>query len=47
MEHINLTEDEYNILINILVICSERGVFKINEFKIVGELFERIKTLNK
>ena len=45
MDYISITEEEFNILINIFTICSKRGVFQIDEYKIIGELFERIKRL--
>jgi hypothetical protein len=45
MDHIKLNEEEYNLLLNIFIICSKRGVFQIDEYKIIGELYERIKKL--
>ena len=33
MDHIKLNEEEYNLLLNIFIICSKRGVFQIDEYK--------------
>jgi hypothetical protein len=40
--------DKYDIklILNILNVCSKRGAFQLEEFKIIGELNDKLKLLN-
>lgn len=43
--NVSLSLDDLKIILNILVVVSKRGGFLLEEYKIVGELFDRLKLL--
>lgn len=43
----NLTNDDIQSMINILNLCSQRGAFRINEFKEISLFYERLNNLKK
>jgi hypothetical protein len=38
-----IEDKELGLILNTLIVCSQRGTFKLEEYKPVGELFERLK----
>lgn len=38
-----IEEKDLGLILNTLIVCSQRGTFKLEEYKPVGELFERLK----
>jgi hypothetical protein len=38
-----IEEKDLGLILNTLIVCSQRGTFKLDEYKPVGELFERLK----
>ena len=43
---ITLSKDDFKTIINILVVISKRGGFLLEEYKVVGDLFDRLKVLS-
>lgn len=43
---ITLSKDDFKTIINILVVVSKRGGFLLEEYRVVGELFDRLKLLS-
>ena len=43
--NVTLSLDDLKIILNILLVVSKRGGFILEEYKIVGELFDRLKLL--
>ena len=44
---ITLSKEDLQTILNILVVVSKRGAFLLEEYKLVGELFNRLKILSK
>lgn len=40
-----ISEEDFKCILNILVVLSKRGAFQIDEYKIVGNLFDRLKKI--
>jgi hypothetical protein len=43
---ITLSKDDFQTILNVLVVVSKRGGFLLEEYKVVGELFDRLKVLS-
>ena len=43
---ITLSKDDFQTILNILVVVSKRGGFLLEEYKVVGELFDRLKVIS-
>lgn len=43
----HLTNDDVQSMINILQLCSQRGAFRINEFREISLFYERLNNLKK
>jgi len=43
---ITLSKDDFLTILNVLVVVSKRGGFLLEEYKVVGELFDRLKVLS-
>lgn len=43
---ITLSKDDFKTILNVLVVVSKRGGFLLEEYKVVGELFDRLKVLS-
>lgn len=43
---ITLSKDDFQTILNVLVVISKRGGFLLEEYKVVGELFDRLKVLS-
>lgn len=43
---ITLLKDDFQTILNVLVVVSKRGGFLLEEYKVVGELFDRLKVLS-
>tara|TARA_B100001094_G_C18180408_1_gene800579 strand:+ start:1123 stop:1332 length:210 start_codon:yes stop_codon:yes gene_type:complete len=43
----NLTNDDIQSMINILQLCSQRGAFRVDEFKQISLFYERLNNLKK
>lgn len=41
-----LSKDDFQTILNVLVVVSKRGGFLLEEYKVVGELFDRLKVLS-
>jgi hypothetical protein len=44
--NITLTKSDFQTILNILIVVSKRGGFLLEEYKVVGELFDRLKVLS-
>ena len=42
---INVNKDDFILVLNTINVLSKRGVFLLEEFTIIGELYARLKTL--
>ena len=42
-KEINISEDDFKLILNILIVLSKRGAFNIDEYNLVGDLFNRLK----
>jgi hypothetical protein len=40
----NLTIEDIKSIVNIIELCSQRGAFRITEFKAIGEFHERLSS---
>jgi hypothetical protein len=40
----NLTIEDIKSMVNIIELCSQRGAFRITEFKAIGEFHERLSS---
>ena len=43
---ITLSKDDFQTILNVIVVVSKRGGFLLEEYKVVGELFDRLKVLS-
>lgn len=43
--NVTLSIDDFKTILNVLVVVSKRGGFLLEEYKTVGELFDRLKLL--
>jgi hypothetical protein len=43
--NVTLSIDDFKTVLNVLVVVSKRGGFLLEEYKTVGELFDRLKLL--
>jgi len=43
---ITISKEDFQAILNILVVISKRGAFLLEEYKVVGELFNRLKVLS-
>ena len=43
---ITLSKDDLKTILNVLVVISKRGGFLLEEYKVVGELFDRLRVLS-
>ena len=43
---VTISEDDFKCILNILIILSKRGAFQLEEYKVVGDLFDRLKMVS-
>ena len=43
---ITLSKDDLQTILSVLVVISKRGGFQLEEYKVIGELFERLKVIS-
>jgi hypothetical protein len=43
---ITLSKDDFQTILNVIVVVSKRGGFLLEEYKVVGELFDRLKVIS-
>ena len=43
---ITLSKNDFQTILNTLIVISKRGGFLLEEYKVIGELFERLKVMS-
>lgn len=44
---VSISKDDLKIILNILIVCAKRNAFELEEYKVIGELNNRLKLLDK
>lgn len=42
---ISILKTDHKLIVNLLIVLSKRGAFNIDEYKVIGDLYERLKKL--